>query len=88
MQGYLRKTPDIKLCVFITNIIQVNTCLLYFLSDFLGQLVKPPPDDEINKILCHAMPNTTKKNMVEQGYNYLDGPIHSMAEFFTPGLKT
>ena len=26
------------------------------------------------------MPNMWKKKMVEQGYNYLDGPIHSMAE--------
>ena len=28
------------------------------------------------------MPNTWEKNMLEQGYNYFDGPIHSAAEFF------
>ena len=28
------------------------------------------------------MPITWKKNMIEQGYNYLDGLIHCMAEFF------
>ena len=28
------------------------------------------------------MPNTWKKKKVERGYNFLDGPIHSMAEFF------
>ena len=28
------------------------------------------------------MPNTWGKKMVEQGYNYLDVPIHSMVEFF------
>ena len=28
-----------------------------------------------------------QKNMVEQGYNYLDGPIHSMAEFFETRIK-
>ena len=25
--------------------------------------------------------------MVEQGYNYLDGPIHSMAEFFETRIE-
>ena len=28
------------------------------------------------------MPDTWKKKMVEQGCNYLDGPIHSMAKLF------
>ena len=32
------------------------------------------------------MPNTWKKKMVEQGYSYLDGPIHSMTEFFNTGI--
>ena len=30
------------------------------------------------------MPNTWKKKIVDQGYNYFDGPVNSMAEF----LKT
>ena len=28
------------------------------------------------------MPNMWKKKLVEQGFNYLYGPIHTMAEFF------
>ena len=33
------------------------------------------------------MPNTWNKKMIEQGYNYLDGPIHAMAEFFETRIE-
>ena len=33
------------------------------------------------------MPNRWKKKIVEQGYNYLDGPIHSMVEFFETRIE-
>ena len=33
------------------------------------------------------MPNMWKKKMVEEGYNYLAGPIHSMAEFFETRIE-
>ena len=33
------------------------------------------------------MPNMWKKKMIEQGYNYLDGPIHAMAEFFETRIE-
>ena len=56
--------------------------LSYFPSDRPGQQVTSLPDDDIKEILYHAMPNTWKKKMVEQGYNYLDDLFHSMAEFF------
>ena len=64
-----------------TRLIQLNTYLPYFSPDHPSQLVTSLPDDDIKEILNHAMPNTWEK-MVEQIYNYLDGPIHSMAEFF------
>ena len=33
------------------------------------------------------MPNKWGKKIVEQGYNYLDGPIHSVAEFFETRIE-
>ena len=42
---------------------------------------------DIKEILYHAMPNTWEKKIVEQGYNYLDGPVHSMAEFFETRIE-
>ena len=33
------------------------------------------------------MPNAWKKIMVEKSSNYLDGPIHSMSEFFETGIE-
>ena len=33
------------------------------------------------------MPNTWKKKMVEHGYNYIDGAIQSMAEFFVTRIE-
>ena len=83
MQRYLSKSPDMKIWSFTTRLIfQLNTYLPDFPLDRPGQVVSSPPDDDIKEILYRAMPNAWKKKMVEQGYNYLDDPIYSMAEFF------
>ena len=71
-----------KVRSFTTRLIQLNTYLPYFPPDCPGQLVTSLPDDDIKEILHHAMLNTWKKNMVEQGYKYFDGPMHSKAEIF------
>ena len=78
MQRYLRKPTDMKVRLFTTRLIQLNMYLLYFPS---------LPGDDIKEILYHAMPNMWKKKMVEQGYNYLDGPIHSMVDFFKTRIE-
>ena len=82
MQRYLKKPPDMKVRSFTTKLIQLNTYLPYFPPGLPGQVVTSLVDDDIKEILYHAMPNMWNKKMVEQGYNYLDGPIHAMAEFF------
>ena len=87
MQRYLKKPLDMKVRSFTTRLIQLNTYLPYFPPDRPGQLVTSLPDDDIKEILYHAMPNTWKKKMIEQGYNYLDGPIHAMAEFFETRIE-
>ena len=51
-------------------------CLLYFPPDRSGQPVTHLLDYDIKEILYHAMPNMRKKKNVEQGHNFLDGPIH------------
>ena len=76
-----------KVRSFTTRLIQLNTYLPYFSPDRPGQLVASLPDDDIKEILYHAMPNMWKKKMIEQGYKYLDGPIHSMAEFFETRIE-
>ena len=87
MQRYLKKPHEMKVRSFTTRLIQLNTYLPYFPPDRPGQLVTSLPDDDIKEILYHAMPNTWKKKMIEQGYNYLDGPIHAMAEFFETRIE-
>ena len=82
MQRYLRKPPDMKVKSFTTRLIQLDMHLPYILPDCPGQLVTSLPDDDIKEILYQAMPNIWEKKMVEQVYNYLVGPIYSMAEFF------
>ena len=76
-----------KVRSFTTRLIQLNTYLPYFPPDRPGQQVTSLPDDDIKEILYHAMPNTWKKKMIEQGYNYLDGPIHSMEVFFETRIE-
>ena len=87
MQRYLRKPPDMKVRSFTTRLIQLNTYLPYFPPDRPGQLVSSLPDDDIKEILYHAMPNTWKKKMVEQWYNYSDHPTHSMTKFFETRIE-
>ena len=87
MQRYLKKPHDMKVRSFTTRLIQLNTYLPYFPPDRPGQLVSSLPEDDIKEILYHAMPNKWKKKMIEQGYNYLDGPIHAMAEFFESRIE-
>ena len=71
-----------KVRTFTTRLLQLNAFLAYFLPDRVGQTVNPFPEDDVKEIRYHAMPNTWKKKMVEQGYNYLDTSIQEMAEFF------
>ena len=87
MQRYFRKTPDMKVWTFTTRLIKLNTYLPYFPPDCPGQVVTSLPDDDIKEILYHPLPHVWKKKMIEHGYNYLDGPIHSMAEFFETRIK-
>ena len=74
-----------KVGLFTTMLIKLY--LLYFLPDCPGQKVTSLPDVEIKEILYHAMLNTWKKKLLEQEYNYLDGPIHSIAEFFETRIE-
>ena len=67
---------------FTTRLIQLNKYLQFFPLDLPGQLVTSLPDNDIKEILYHTMPNMWEKKMVEQGQNYLDGLIHSMAKIF------
>ena len=76
-----------KVRALITRLIQLNTYLPYFPPDRPGQLVISLADNDIKEILYRAMPNMWEKKMVEQGYNYLDGPIHYMVEFFETRIE-
>ena len=76
-----------KVRSFTTRLIQPNIYLAYFPPNISDQLVTFLPDDDVKVILYHAMPNIWKKKMVEQGYNYLVGSIHSMAEFFETRIE-
>ena len=76
-----------KVRSFITELFQLNTSLLYIPPDCLGQLVTSLPDDDIKENLHQAMPKTWEKKLLEQGYNYLDGPIHSMTEYFETRIE-
>ena len=87
MKRYLRKPLDIKVRSFTTRLIQLNSCRPYFPPDCPGQLVTSLLGDDIKEILYHAMPNLWEKKMIEQGYNYSDGPIHAMAELFETKIE-
>ena len=56
-----------KVQSFTTRLIPVNMYLPYYPPDHPSQLVTSIPDDDIKESLYHAMPNTWKKKLVEQG---------------------
>ena len=65
-----------KVWSFTTRPIQLNNHFPYIPPDHPGQLVTSLPDDDIKEILYYTIPNKWEKKMVEQGYNYLEGPIY------------
>ena len=60
-----------KVLSLTTWLIQLNIHLPYFPPDC------PDQHDDIKEILYYTMRNMQTMKMVEQRYNYLDGPIHS-----------
>ena len=44
-------------------------------------MVTALPDNEVKEILYHAMPNSWRKKITEQGYNYLDRSFQKMSGF-------
>ena len=72
MYRYLRKPKTMKVRTFTTRLIQLNNYLPYFSPDCIGQMVTALSDDEVKEILYHAMPNSWRKKMTEQGDKYLD----------------
>ena len=78
----MRKPTDTKVQSFMTRLIQLNKCSRHFPPNHPRQLVTSLPDDNIKEIFYHTLPNTWKKKMVEQGYDYLDGPVYAIVEFF------
>ena len=77
-----------KVWLFTITPMQLNRYLLYVPPDRPGQLVTSLPDDDIKEILYHAMPNMWENEMIQQGYNYLDGPIYSVTEIFETRIGT
>ena len=64
MQRYLRKPYEMKVRI---------------LTEYPGQLVTSLPGDNMKEVFYRAIKNSWNKKMAEQVYNYLDGPVQSMA---------
>ena len=82
MYRHLRKTKTTKERTFTTRLIQLNNSFPYFSPDYIGQMVTSLPDDEVKEIFYHATPNSWRKKMTEQGYNYLNRSIQDISELF------
>ena len=82
MYRCLRKTKTMKVHTFTTRLIQLHNCPPYFPADCMGQIVTALPDDEVKDILYQAMPNTWRKILTVQGYNYQNRSFQEMSGFF------
>ena len=79
---YMRKPPGMKVKAFTTRLVQLNEYLTYFPPDTAEQVVTKLSFDDLKEILYHAMPNSWKKKMTEQGFNYIAYPINEICDFF------
>ena len=79
---YRRRPKAKKQRTSTTSLIQLNINLPYFPPDCVGQMVTALPDEKVKEILYHAMPNSWRKKMTEQGYNYLDRSIQETSGIF------
>jgi hypothetical protein len=79
---YLRKPPGMTVKAFTTRLVQLNEYLTYFPPDTAHQAVAKLPLDDVKEILYHAMPNSWKKEMTKQGYNYISYSLDKICEFF------
>ena len=71
-----------KVHTFTTRFIQLNNYLPYFPPDSVRQMVAAMSDDEVKEILYYAKHNLRRKQMIEQGRNYLDRFIQEMTTLF------
>ena len=79
---YIRKPPSMKVKTFTTRLVQLNEYLPYFPPDSDNQEVVKLQLDDLKEILYHAMPNSWKKKMTEQGFNYIAHHIYEISDFF------
>ena len=84
---YLRNPKTTKVRTFTTRLIPLNNYVPYFPPDCIGQMVTALPDNEVKEILYHAMPNSWRKKMTEQGYSYLDRSIQEMSGLFETRIE-
>ena len=71
-----------KVKAFTTRLVQLNEYLTYFPPDTAEQVVTKLSFDDLKEILYHAMPNSWKKEMTKQGFNYIAYPINEICNFF------
>ena len=87
LRRHLKKHPNMKVRVFTTGLMELNTYLPYFPPDMSEQTMESLPDDEIKETLHHAMPSLWKKQMTLQGYSYLNGSGFDMANIFKTRIE-
>ena len=83
----VRVLKGMKVHTFTTKLIQLNNSLPYFPPDPVGQMITVLSDDEVKKILFHAMNNTWRKKITKEWYNYLYRSIQEIPGFFERRVK-
>ena len=87
LSWYLRKPVGMKVKAFSTRLVQLNEYLPFSPPETEGQEPSKLSDDDMKDILYHAMPNSWKQKMTEQGYNYIAHTLTEMTEFFETRIE-
>ena len=87
LRRYVKKPKDLSVRDFISRVQELNNYLDKFPTDVEGVMGTRLPDDELKEIIYHAIPNSWRKQMTLQGFNYPTEDIVEMIRFCEQRLE-
>ena len=80
LRRHLKKPKDMKVRKFATRIVELNSCFAHFPSA-TGENWESLHEDEVIEIIYHSLPSSWRKQIILQGFYFVEQTIDSMVNF-------
>ena len=77
---YLKKLTYMKVRKLVFSTVELNSFFVHFPSE-IGENCESLQDDEVKEIIYHSLPSSWRKQIILQGFNYVEQTIDSMVNF-------